>query len=357
MIEKLRKPVLLADKQKCIAHIKNMSAKISRHAIFRPHFKTHYSHKIAVWYREEGVKKITVSSIEMAKYFAEVGWQDITIAFPFNLHWLKKLNKLCKKHTINIVIEDAETLKIVATEMKEPVNIFIKTDTGNKRTGIDAQNFDEMDSVVNKMKSDKIICFKGFLTHCGHTYHSKNAEEIKRIYFDSLEQLVTLRNRYKSYFPDITLSYGDTPSCSTINKLEHYDEYRPGNFIFYDLMQNYLGSCCYNDISLALACPVVAKHKNRNEIIIHGGAVHLSKDFIIKNGTKNYGELVFFNNDNTWYKPEGRAFITSLSQEHGIVKTDTAINNDISVGSCIGILPIHSCLTAHAMNYKYKFIN
>ncbi len=33
--------------------------------VFRPHFKTHQSHKIGQWFRNEGVNAITVSSIKM----------------------------------------------------------------------------------------------------------------------------------------------------------------------------------------------------------------------------------------------------------------------------------------------------
>ncbi len=356
MIEQLKKPALVLDKSKCIAHIQAMQSKIDKDCIFRPHFKTHFSDKIAQWYQKEGIKMITVSSMEMAKYFASRGWQDITIAFPFNRHWLKSLNKLCKKHTINIVVEDAETLKHISRETKYPVSVFIKTDTGHRRTGIDARNYKEMDSLIDILKNEKKLYFKGFLAHAGHSYHSKNKEDIKHIYFDALEQLLNLRKRYESSFPNILLSYGDTPSCSIIEKLEHFDEYRPGNFIFYDLMQYYLGTCLYEDIALTLACPVVAKHKERNEIIIHGGAVHLSKDYLLKNGSKNYGEIVLFNSDMSWYRPEGRAFITSLSQEHGVIKADTSLFNAIDTGRCVGVLPIHSCLTVHQMNYKYKFI-
>jgi D-serine deaminase-like pyridoxal phosphate-dependent protein len=48
-----------------------------------PHFKTHQSRVIGRLFRDQGVKGITVSSPEMAEYFAEDGWDDITVAFPF----------------------------------------------------------------------------------------------------------------------------------------------------------------------------------------------------------------------------------------------------------------------------------
>ena len=61
---------------------------------FRPHFKTHQSIEIGSWFRDEGVQKITVSSVDMAEYFASDGWNDITIAFPLNIRQLPQIQEL-----------------------------------------------------------------------------------------------------------------------------------------------------------------------------------------------------------------------------------------------------------------------
>ena len=64
--------------------------------VFRPHFKTHQSHLIGQWFREEGVTKITASSLSMAAYFAEDGWDDITVAFPVNIREMDTINELAR---------------------------------------------------------------------------------------------------------------------------------------------------------------------------------------------------------------------------------------------------------------------
>jgi D-serine deaminase-like pyridoxal phosphate-dependent protein len=120
-------------------------------------------------------------------------------------------------------------------------------------------------------------------------------------------------------------------------------------------MQLNIGVCNEEDISVALAAPVVAKHKDRNEIIVYGGAVHLSKDFIIdKNGNKVFGYLVQFNK-NGWGKIISGAYVKGLSQEHGIIKVNENADYFMrkKVGDIIGILPVHSCLTADLMG-KYQ---
>ncbi|MCK5222536.1 MAG: alanine racemase, partial [Candidatus Aminicenantes bacterium] len=64
-------PTLILDSAKCRKNIRSMLKKAAEsEASFRPHFKTHNSREIGRWFREEGVDKITVSSVKMAGYFA-----------------------------------------------------------------------------------------------------------------------------------------------------------------------------------------------------------------------------------------------------------------------------------------------
>ncbi len=90
-----KKPTLIVDKKRCKKNIEKMVSKAKKNnLIFRPHFKTHQSSKIAELFKEYGINKCTVSSVEMAEYFAENGWKDITIAFPFNILEINEINKL-----------------------------------------------------------------------------------------------------------------------------------------------------------------------------------------------------------------------------------------------------------------------
>ena len=78
----IEKPTLILDPTICRANIQRMAERAKRNNVkFRPHSKTHQSAMVSEWFREVGVDAITVSSVEMATYFAENGWKDITIAF------------------------------------------------------------------------------------------------------------------------------------------------------------------------------------------------------------------------------------------------------------------------------------
>ncbi len=346
----LTTPTLLVNKNIVLNNIKKMVAKTkSSKVVLRPHFKTHQSTEIGSWFRDFGIDCIAVSSMKMASYFALNGWSDITVAFPVNILEWKEINKLAAKINLNILIENAEAITFLENKLSHPVGVYIKTDTGYGRTGIDAEDFESMQKLLTPLKSSKKLIFLGFLTHAGHTYHSTSKSEIEAIMTDSINKLLALKTFLRTYFPLLQLSYGDTPSCSIAKDFRGVDEIRPGNIIFHDEMQYQLGVCKREDIAVALACPVVAKHAERDEIVIHGGAIHLSKESIKdESGDDYYGSVVTLNNY-TWDVKNVIGKITKLSQEHGIVKANNDVIKNINIGEMVAILPVHSCLTANLM--------
>lgn len=350
-MEHLRYPTLILDKKKCIANIERMALKAKAHQVkFRPHFKTHASAEIGNWYRDFGVTGITVSSVRMAGYFAQNGWDDITIAFPVNLREIGEINELAGKIKLNLLVESLDTIEFLMKNLKSAAGIFIEIDTGYPRTGVRADNFDLMEKMLKKVHPS-IAGFKGFLTHSGQTYSATSKEEILQLHQQVLYKLNDLRNHFSGIMEDVFISTGDTPSCSVAHNFEGINEIRPGNFVFYDVMQEMIGSCDANQIAVAIACPVVAKYPDRNQMVVYGGSVHLSKEMLVgKTGERIFGKVVKLM-DNGWEEPYAGAFVSSLSQEHGIITATVNILNSYSAGDLIGILPVHSCLTAHAMKH------
>lgn len=103
-------PTLLVDKNRCLKNIQSMLDKAEQNQIeLRPHFKTHQSHEVGRWFRNLGVKKIAVSSLRMAAYFAADGWKDITVAFPTNILEIDLINALASKIKLNLLIQSKET--------------------------------------------------------------------------------------------------------------------------------------------------------------------------------------------------------------------------------------------------------
>ena len=353
---KITKPTFLIDRQRCQRNIQDMADKARRHKlIFRPHFKTHQSLEIGRWFKDHGVDKITVSSLEMAEYFSEE-WQDITVAFPANILERDLINKLSGKIKLNLLVESKEVIQFLNEKIQHKIGIFIKIDIGNNRTGILPTNINQIETLINEITKSNKLTFLGFLCHAGQTYQCRSKTEILKIHQGCLKKLSQLKNHFIGQYPELMISFGDTPSCSVAEDFHGIDEIRPGNFVYYDLMQVQVGACSIDQIAVAVACPIVASHRERSEIIIYGGGVHFSKEYLIDETLgKLYGRAVEVNDDK-WSGQMPAVFINSLSQEHGIVSVPIARFDDFKIGDLLFVLPVHSCLTANLMGFGCAYL-
>ncbi len=346
----ITRPTLLVDEAKCRQHIQQMVEKAhAAGVVFRPHFKTHQSHAIGNWFRALGVTKITTASVSMAEYFANDGWDDITIAFPLNYLAFENINALAKKVTLNLCAVNVEAVQHLAEKLTHSISIYIEIDTGYGRTGIDATDYTAIDAIISVINSASKMTFEGFVSHAGHSYKCRNASAIEEVHATTVNKIKALAVRYKTQFPELICSVGDTPTCSVMDSFDGVDEIRPGNFVFYDVTQSEIGACTLDDVAVVVACPIVAIHKNKSELVVHGGAVHLSKDSIIlPDGKLIFGRLAKLS-DTGWEILPASYFVKSISQEHGIITIPEDSIPNFSIGDVIGIVPVHSCLAADCM--------
>ncbi len=356
----IKKPTLLLDENKCKSNIQRLVEKATKHDLrLRPHFKTHQSLAIGEWFRSAGVAAITVSSLKMATYFAKNGWADITIAFPFYAQQIDEINQLASEIDLNVAIVNLESLKTLKEQLDYAIGVYIKIDVGTHRTGLRPEDDEAITQTIQEIFRNPMLIFKGFMAHAGHSYRARGEEEIKKVHQDSLTVLqqvkTTCVDQLSLHDEPLEISLGDTPGFSVAEHFPEVDEVRPGNLAFYDVMQTQIGACDFDQIAVAMACPVVAKHADRHEIVIHGGAVHFSKDYILDGeGNKNFGQVVNLREDG-WGEPIPDMQVVRLSQEHGIIKTSPETFDTFQVGDVLGVLPIHSCLTADAMKSYTTF--
>ncbi len=349
MIEVVR-PTLLLNEAICKANIHRIAEKARKQKVrFRPHFKTHQSHEVGKWFRAEGATACTVSSIKMASYFAEDGWKDITVAFPLNALEIKEINRLTSVCTLNLLLESAEAVKQLSKHLTNSLQCFIEIDPGYHRTGLNPTDFSGIDKILEAVADNHLLTFKGFLCHAGQSYAVRSVPDILKVHTASMSLMKSLGDHYKNGYPNLVLSIGDTPTCSVAEDFDGIDEIRPGNLVFYDLQQVIIGSCTREQIAIAMACPMVAFNEERQEVFVHGGGVHFSKDFLKKeDGTIYYGEVVKLNS-NRWELPSTSMYVKSLSQEHGVIHASVEEMRQLKIGDVIGVLPVHACLTAAAI--------
>ena len=346
----IKSPTILLNANRAKENIARMAAKAAAQNVrFRPHFKTHQSAVIGEWFREAGVGCITVSSVKMAQYFAQNGWNDILIAFPVNLREIDAILELSTRIQLGLLVDHLDTLRNLAQTEALQADIWIKIDTGMGRAGIRWTDIGRVEGIATLLQGHRHLRLRGLLTHAGQTYHATSAEQIKSLYRESTDRLVLCRNQINSVIGHfVELSVGDTPGCWLSEDLGSIDEIRPGNFIFFDAMMFSLGVCREDEIALSVACPVVSKYDDRSEVLIYGGAVHLSKEVIENSNPAIYGFAVT-SSDNSLRMIRESNFIRSLSQEHGIVKLDRETYEKIVAGDLLYIIPVHSCLVVEAL--------
>lgn len=355
MFNDIRKPTLLLNTQRAINNINTMAERAKVSGVrFRPHFKTHQSAQIGEWFRAVGVEAITVSSVDMGRYFAQQGWQDITIAFPVNILEIEQINQLAAQVKLGLLIESEETIQFLAKHLTAPAEAWIKVDVGYGRTGVPWSEFDRLSALAGQIVATEQLSLRGVLTHAGHTYQASSRPEIGAIYKNVVSKLKVIQEKCLTVgLGRIEISIGDTPSCSVVDYLGDVDEIRPGNFIFYDVTQLRIGSCRETDLAVAVACPVVAKHPKEDKLVVYGGAVHLSKESIVVEGGRPIFGYVALPDEQGWGPRLAQTYVTSLSQEHGLIKTNPAVINQVNIGDIVIILPVHSCLTVNLMK-KYR---
>lgn len=342
----IKKPTLLVDEAKVRRNTKVMLAKAQRNGSWlRPHFKTHQSATVASWMRAEGVTKATVSSVDMGRYFAAAGWDDLLIAFPYNPLEHEEVAALAAQVRLGVTIVSKEALDHLNQHVDETLDYYIKVDVGTHRTGISATDT-ALIAQLGKSQNPKHQ-LKGLLAHAGHTYKPLDMLSAQIAFDQSMEHLQQVKKTLG--IDDLIISYGDTPSCSLLEAFPGVDELRPGNFAFYDVMQHYFGSCTLADIAVCMVCPVVSIHPERGEAVVYGGGVHFSKDSIMEQNNKVFGKVVALSGRSWDAFPIAR--MDRLSQEHGIIRGNHVFIDALKVGDLVGVLPVHSCLTADLQPY------
>ena len=186
-----------------------------------------------------------------------------------------------------------------STSSSSVLRVWIKVDAGYHRTGIPVDNIDEIRALLRRVAETQQQLLQllqdqrpqavrleigGMLLHSGHSYNVRRSDDdddntnnfaaaaadvraqtLDDIHQDALQKVHRVLHQQLCHeFPDLEYSMGDTPCCSQIafederlgatateaagraycygdDKQQVVTEIRPGNFVFYDVMQYYIG--------------------------------------------------------------------------------------------------------------------
>jgi D-serine deaminase-like pyridoxal phosphate-dependent protein len=336
-------PAFLVDRDVVARNCDRMREKALASGVgFRPHVKTH---KVAAVGRmQHGGKTgpITVSTLAEADHFAADGFRDITYAVPIAASKLERAAALASKvDRLNLLIDSEPALRALeefSTSRGVGFGVFLKVDCGYHRAGVDPASPDSV-RLALAIAASESVRFEGLLTHAGHSYAARDAEDVRRIAAEEAGCLSRFRALLAAEMPrEILRSVGSTPTTAIVDRFTECDEVRPGNYVFFDAFQATLGSCRREDVAVSVLTTVVGSYPERQTLIIDAGALALSKDRGAEHLQPDCGYGLVCDAD---LRPLPMQ-IEALSQEHGKVKTSMRV----AVGTKLRVLPNHSCLTA-----------
>jgi len=315
--------------------------------IFRPHVKTHKTVEIARMQHGGAVGPITVSTLAEGEFFADAGFRDITYAVPIALEKLDRAAALARRiERLNLLIDSEPALRALEKH-GGPFDVFLKVDCGYHRAGVELSDPRGM-TLAAEMARSLAVRFRGLLTHAGHSYHARNAEEIRAVARQETACLTRFRALLSTIgIGDLLRSAGSTPTMSVVERFDDVDEIRPGNYVFYDAFQATVGSCRRSDCAVSVLATVIGSYPDRGEAIVDAGALALSKDLGPDHIDPHFGYGIVCDLD--LHPLDVR--LVALSQEHGKLRA----KKPPAVGEQLRILPNHSCLTA-AMFDTYHVI-
>ncbi|HYN79995.1 MAG TPA: alanine racemase [Gemmatimonadaceae bacterium] len=351
-LEDLPTPCLVLDRGILERNLRRMSSAMHRLGVsLRPHMKTAKSADVARMAVAGEAGGITVSTLAEAEYFAERGFQDITIAAGTTPAKLDRIQGFISNDLIlNVITDDVAVARAIASHAA-PVRALIEIDSGENRGGVDPEG----DAVIEigRALGEKL---SGVLTHAGHSYECRTVEQVREVAEQERVAVTTAAERLRSSgMACETVSVGSTPTMSHVDRLDGVTEVRPGVYMFCDLFQAAIRSCTRDDIALTVLASVIGCRPDANQIVLDAGALALSKDRSTASTPEDAGFGLVWDLDG---KPGfGECVIHEAYQEHGVARgLDGGLKlpfDELKVGTKVRVAMNHSCLTAAAHDRYY----
>lgn len=306
----------------------------SNHVNYRPHIKTHKSIDIAHMQMDKGAVGITVATVGEAEVMAGGGISNILIAYPIATETkLARVKTLLDQATIILTIDSIEQASMIDRFFKDEhiqVEVWMKVNSGLNRCGVEPEEAVELATHIQTLPS---LSLQGIFTHAGHSYAAASQEEIEEIARNEAEAVQTSSALCeKAGISILNRSVGSTPTYQISGAMEGITEIRPGNAVFFDMVQVGLGVAHVDDCALTVLSTVGSVKKDR--IVIDAGSKTLNLD---KGAHGN--ESV---NGHGYIQEYPHLTLERLSEEHGVIPLNHE-NPDLQVTDQITIIPNHAC--------------
>ncbi|MGD8377382.1 MAG: alanine racemase [Acidobacteriota bacterium] len=346
-------PALVLDRRRLRENAATMRSRMERHGVaLRPHLKTAKSAQVARVLTDGCEGGITVSTLQEAAYFVEHGFRDITYAVSILPERVDRVAALQREGArVRLITDDpgvARALGERAAALDARLDVLVEVDSGQGRTGVPPTG-PELLEVAEALRASPRIRVAGVLTHAGHAYGCDGPDGVRAVAEEERAGIVGAARRLQDAGIECpVVSAGSTPTAIHAARLDGVTEMRPGNYAFFDLFQEGIGSCSRDAIALTVLAAVLAPARH-GRIVVDAGSLALSSD----RGANRFGEVGYGVVLDVAGQPLGLR-VREVNQEHGILEVDGPVPS-LRPGTRVRILPNHACLTA-AMFDRYHVV-
>ena len=309
----------------------------------RPHVKTCKAVEAAKIATNGRMRRICVSTLREAQFFADAGFDDILYTTPLTPDKLPEVHDLNRRlGTFHVMVDHPDQANaLLASTLAadgKALSVFVCVDCGYHRDGVDPTDESSV-ALVRSLHASRGVAFAGLYTHGGHSYDAADAAALAAV--GEAERDVTVgfaRALRAGGVPVPIVGVGSTPTCSRPPAhLEGIDEMHPGNYVYYDMTQVGLGACAVEDVAVRVLTRVVGHYVKANTLLVDCGWTGASKQGVGAAGYDGFPEA-----------PHLR--LVNLKQECGEVSSVDGAPIPWArhpIGSMLAIAPYHSCAATH----------
>lgn len=304
----------------------------------RPHVKTHKCPEITRRQLESGARGITVATIHEAEVFIAAGAVDVLVAYPPVGEWrLDALTALIEKARV-IVACDApahvRTLGSLGERIGWTFEYYWEIDCGGRRLG--TKPGEQTAAVLEQLAEVSGARLAGIMTFPAQSYGAKSVEARNDIARAEGQALLETRQALSERRLNAgVLSGGSTPTAFLDAGKELIDEYRCGNYVFFDATQVALGNAKLEDCALTVESTVVGR-PSRERVILDAGSKALAAERMSQ-VTPGFGIVVGH--------PE--LTVSALYEEHAICSAPDGFDVSLEIGDIVQVVPNHACTCAN----------
>ncbi|WP_027355034.1 alanine racemase, partial [Desulfosarcina sp. BuS5] len=308
----------------------------------RPHIKTHKSLYLARLQIDTGAVGIAVAKVGEAEKMAELGWLDITIAYPAigNERALRLAGLSCKQK-IRVAVDSEygiDELAKAAAMHKTVIGIHIMFDAGLHRCGVSDQ--EQIIRLAQHIEKHAGLRYEGIQIYLGHLYgdaagNPQSFKQINRLWEPVYEALCS------AGFCPQTVSSGSTPSLEKTHLVSHVNEIRVGTAFLNDYFVVKFGHCALENCAARVVATVVSD-VTPGQVIIDAGSKGLSAKQLLRRDNLEMGYIPAY--------PEARIF--RLHEEHGWLDVSHC-KNPPGIGQRLSIIPVNVSLCFNLYDYFY----